>query len=125
MENKEIIRESFIQEIDALIWRKECNAAYDETLIPKLKKERQKAIEEVVKLNEEGKAIEKKAFSEKDNTKSTRIKIKEIKSKIDKANKYADSCEDTIADIAGRIGAALKEVKGLKERVEFARKWKA
>ena len=119
----EEVRAKFISDLEEQIWRKELNAAFDESRIPLIRDEREKAIDEVVKLTEEGKKIEDKAFVEKDNTKETRMKIKKLELAIAKVNQVADDCEATMAAIGRSVQSNRAEVKGLKSRVEFAKSY--
>jgi chromosome segregation ATPase len=120
-EKIEEVRARFIADLEEQIWKKECNAAFDESRIPLIRDEREKAIDEVVKLAKEGKSVEDKAFVEKDNTKETRMKIKKLKNDINKANELADNCEATMAAIANSVKTARMEADGLKKRIEFAK----
>ncbi len=117
----EEIRTQYIADLEEQIWKKEVNAAFDESRIPLIKDERQKAIDEVVKISKEGKTIEDKAFVEKDHSKETRIKIKQMKNDILRANQTADACEDTIATIINAVRSARIEANGLKKRIEFVK----
>lgn len=123
-EKIEKYRADFIANLEEHIWKKECNAAYDESRIPLVIAERTKALDEVVALTKEFKDIDSK-FDPKDHSKTTRTAkkkwIDEMELKIKKANDVADDCEDTIASINNSVRNARQEASNFKSRIEFAK----
>jgi|GEM_PF-1821414 len=136
----EEVRSQFIADLEDQAWRKECNAAFDETRIPIVIAERTKVLDEVVELSKPLTEIEKELKSLKNDNDKASIKQKKalkfkivellgqkdekgvtLQSKINKANEHADDCEDTITAITNGVRGARQEAKGLRERIEFAK----
>ncbi len=57
----------------------------------------------------------------KDTTKATRSRRKDVESKISKAQEFIVSCDETISLINESIRKDKEKIKGLKQRVEFAK----
>jgi hypothetical protein len=116
LEKIEQAREEFISDLEKNIWRKECNAAFDETRLSLVQAERQKAIDEATELYKE-----KEAIDPKDHTRETREKKKAIDKDLAKVNKIADDCEDTMAQIVTGVKNARAEAKAYRDRADFAK----
>lgn len=114
--NTEIYREKFTDEINEQIWRKRMNLEYDKTKIPSVQKLQADKIKELDELKAELAAIDPN-----DTTKATRIKKKDIESKIAKAEEFVVSCDETISLINESVTKDKEKIKNLKERVDFAK----
>ena len=114
--NNELHKEKFIDELNEQIWRKSVNIEFDKTKIPDVQKLQTDKFRELDDLKAELAAIDSK-----DTTKATRSKRKELESKITKAEEFIVSCDETISLINESIIKDKEKIKGLKQRVEFAK----
>ena len=114
--NNEQYRERFIEEISEQIWRKQVNLEFDESKIPDVEKLQQEKFKELDQLKEDLKVIDPK-----DTTKVTRTKRKELEVKIAKAQEFIVSCDETMSLIKESSRKDKEKIKGLKQRVEFAK----
>jgi hypothetical protein len=112
-------KQKFIDELHEQLWRKEVNLAYDNSKIPDVKKLQDDKFAELDELKREFDAID--AF---DNTKATRMKGKELNAKIQKAQEFIVSCDETISLIKETSRKDKEKIKNIKERVEFAKNFK-
>jgi len=108
-------QERFINELNEQIWRKAVNIEFDESKIPSVKKLQDEKFKELDELK-----VELATIDPKDTTKVTRLKSKELNSKIAKAEEFIVSCDETISLINESIKKDKEKIKGLKQRVEFA-----
>lgn len=112
-------RQKFIEELNEQLWRKAVNIAYDQSKIPDIAKLQEEKFTEIDDLKREFDSID--AF---DNTKATRIKSKELNAKIEKAQEFIVSCDETISLINENSRKDKEKIKNIKERVEFAKNFK-
>ncbi len=114
--NNEKNKEKFIEELNEQIWRKSVNIEFDKTKIPEVQKLQTDKFKEL----DDWKA-ELAAIDPKDPTKITRTKRKELEGKIAKAEEFIVSCDETIIMINEGIRKDEEKIKGLEQRVEFAK----
>lgn len=112
-------RQKFIEELNEQLWRKAVNIAYDQSKIPDISKLQEEKFTELDDLKKEFDSID--AF---DNTKATRIRSKELNAKIEKAQEFIVSCDETISLINENSRKDKEKIKNIKERVEFAKNFK-
>jgi chromosome segregation ATPase len=117
-EKIEKFRGTFISEIEELIWRKEVNAAYDESKVSAVEGERLKGLEKVAELT---KQLE--GFDASDKSKQTRDAKKKLQQEIDKENINIDAAEELLNTMHKAIKTARNEVANLSARVEFAKNY--
>ncbi len=114
--NTEQYKEKFIDELNEQIWRKRVSLEFDITKIPAVKKLQDDKFKELDQLKEDLKVIDPK-----DTTKATRTKRKELETKISKAEEFIVSCDETMSMINESVRKDKEKIKGIRERVEFAR----
>ena len=114
--NTEQYKEKFIDELNEQMWRKRVNLEFDQGKIPAVKKLQDEKFKELDQLKEDLKAID-----QKDTTKITRTKRKELEGKIAKAEDFIVSCDETMSLINESVRKDKEKIKGIKERVEFAK----
>lgn len=114
--NTEQYKEKFIDELNEQIWRKRVNLEFDQTKIPAVKKLQDDKFKELDQLKEELKGIDPK-----DTTKATRTKRKDLETKIAKAEEFIVSCDETMSLIKESTRKDKEKIKGIRERVEFAK----
>ena len=112
-------RQKFIEELNEQLWRKAVNISYDQSKIPDITKLQEEKFAELDELKREFDSID--AF---DNTKATRLKGKELNAKIEKAQEFIVSCDETISLINENSRKDKEKIKNIKERVEFAMNFK-
>lgn len=98
------------------IWRKRVNIEFDKTKIPDVQKLQTDKFKEL-----DDRKTELAAIDPKDVTKVTRTKRKELEGKIAKAQEFIVSCDETISMINESIRKDEEKIKGLEQRVEFAK----
>ncbi len=116
--NNELFKEKFIDELNEQIWRKSVNIEFDKTKIPDVQKLQSDKFKELDDLK-----VELAGIDPKDTTKATRSKRKDLESKISKAQEFIVSCDDTISLINESVRKDEEKIKGLEQRVEFAKKF--
>jgi hypothetical protein len=115
---KEIIKKKYLDEIEESIWRKEIENAFSQTLIPKIAEQRELAVHM-------GEEFENQldVFDPKDHTRETREKKKALEHQIEIQKRVVKIADGEIENLKSSNLHVGKEIKVLKEKAEFVKKY--
>lgn len=111
-------QQNFFNELNEQIWRKAVNIEFDKTKIPDIQKLQEQKQTELDELRDQLTSI-----PQRDTSKTTRLRKKELEANIAKTEEFIVSCDETISLINESVRKDKEKIKGLSQRVEFAKEF--